>query len=209
MKYLVIIVCLIVTFTVTAEANLVLNGSFESGPELIDSLGYWQNVYPPSTAIDNWTVINNSVNYKGPYWEASDGIYSLDLNGEEGPGGVEQAFATVIGAEYSVTFDMAGNPSTHVDNYTSIKWMTVAAAGDSADFWFDITGKTNAAMGYEGHTWSFTATGTLTTLQFYSTDPTDRWGPVLDNVVVVAIPEPVTTALLGASVLALLLKKRR
>ncbi|MBN1257323.1 MAG: choice-of-anchor C family protein [Planctomycetes bacterium] len=205
---ILIVTLVVIAFTPRAEANLILNGSFESGPELLEVPGLWQTVFPPSTAIDNWTVIQSDINYKGAYWEASDGINSLDLNGDNGPGGVEQAFATVIGEEYTVTFDMAGNPSTNPGNDPKIKWLRVAAAGDFEDFSFDVTGKTNAAMGYESHIWSFTAVSTTTTLQFISLDNTQKWGPVLDNVVVM-IPEPATLALLSLGSLVLVIRRRR
>ncbi len=204
-----VVILTMVTFTVAVNANLLLNGSFETGPALDYEPGMWANVYPPATSITNWTVIMSSINYKSSaFWECSDGDRSLDLNGEEGPGGVEQTFTTVIGEEYNVSFDIAGNTSTNPLNNTPIKWMRVAAAGDSADFSFDITGKTKAAMGWESHTWSFTAASTSTTLQLYSLDPTTQWGPTLDNVTI-TIPEPGTLALLSFSGLVILLRKRK
>ena len=213
MRRLLTAICIVLALIMVglvgnANANMILNGSFESGPALLDAVGLYQNVYPPSTEIDNWTVITSNINYIGGYWQHSDGERSLDLNGQDGGGGVEQSFATNIGQEYTVNFDMSGNPSTHPDNITPIKWMRVLAAGDSADFSFDITGQSFGDMGWVTKSWSFVAIDTTTTLQFISLDNTSlRWGPALDNVEVV--PEPTTLALLGIGGLALALRRHR
>ena len=51
---------------------------------------------------------------------------------------------------------------------------------------FDVTGKTNANMGWVSKTWEFTAEADETTLQFMSLTEGCS-GPALDDVVVVAI----------------------
>ncbi|MBN1256983.1 MAG: choice-of-anchor C family protein [Planctomycetes bacterium] len=200
-----ILILIILCLGDNASASLINNGSFESG---LEEIGLWTNLDPSSTSIDSWTVINSNIDYNGSYWEASDGERSLDLNGSNGPGGIEQSFTTVIGQEYLVSFDIAGNPSTNTSNNTAIKWLRVAAAGDSADFSFDIAGNTEADMGYETKDWTFIATATSTNLQFISLDSTMKYGPVLDNVIVTAIPEPASLALLCLGGVSLALRRK-
>ena len=175
----------------TPASSQWTNGSFEIG---IDP-GSFSNLPPGSTAITGWTVVVDDIDYIGSAWVSSDGARSLDLDGSSGSpfpsGGIAQTFATIVGAAYQVTFDMAGNPGSG----PTIKPMRVSAAGQSADFFFDITGKTLTDMGWEKRSWQFTATDVSTTLQFRSLTadmalPTG-WGPAVDNVAVAVVPAPV------------------
>jgi hypothetical protein len=86
--------------------------------------------------------------------------------------------------------------------------MRVSAGGSSADFSFDITGKSNSNMGWLSKSWDFTANSTTTTLEFI--DLTNSFaGLALDNVSVIAlsspsIPEPSSMlGLLGLGVLGI------
>ena len=168
--------------TNSASANLIGNGSFETGTDP----GGFTTLSTGSTAIDNWTVTGGDIEYIGSYWQASDGQRSLDLNGNV-PGAIAQTFNTTTGQSYLVTFDLAGNP----DDLPLIKNMTVEAAGQSEDFNFDITGKTLSNMGWTPQSWQFTANNTQTTLEFTSLT-NSGFGPALDNVAVVPVPEPGT-----------------
>jgi hypothetical protein len=81
--------------------------------------------------------------------------------------------------------------------------MRVSAGGNSADFSFDITGKSTTNMGWLSKSWDFTANSTTTTLEFISlTNSFD--GPALDNVSVIALSPPPTSIPEPSSVLGLL-----
>jgi hypothetical protein len=98
-----------------------------------------------------------------------------------------------------VTFDLAGNPNGN----PTIKEMRVSAGGSSADFSFDITGKSNSNMGWLSKSWDFTANSTTTTLEFIGLGNSDA-GAALDNVSVIAVPEPSSMlGLLGLGVLGI------
>ena len=180
-----------------AEASLISNGSFESAT--IDP-GAFILVGVGSTAIDNWTVIQADIDYIGTGWDASDGLRSIDLGGGIGAaGGIEQTFLTTPGASYLVSFDLAGNWG----GVPTIKTVTVAADGQSADFTFDVTGKSAMNMGWINVLWKFTADDNSATLQFLTSDT--NYGPAIDNVSVniEAVPIPPAVWLFGSGLLGL------
>jgi choice-of-anchor C domain-containing protein len=161
--------------------NLIHNGSFEIGQtDIVGS--WWRTVYPGSNALFSWEIVGHSVDYCGwGLWQASDGNYSIDLDGR-GAGGVQQTINTIPGKNYLVTFDLTGH------GYLSAgteRPMTVTAAGQSAEFIGISTGDTQN-MNYQPQTWQFTATDTTTTIEFYSTIG-DSLGAVIDRVSVAQI----------------------
>jgi choice-of-anchor C domain-containing protein len=146
----------------------------------------------------------------GTVWQNSDGLKGIDLDGTPGPGGIQQTFDTMIGTQYSVLFDLAGNPV----GGPTIKEVEVSAAGVDAIYTFDVTGKSLAAMGWVTKEFKFVATSTSTTLAFRSLTSSGNWGPALDNVRVSAVPtgvvpEPQTYAMMAAGIAALVAFGRR
>lgn len=191
------IVCFALGVIADAHANLLVNGSFELGPNSNSN-----NIPVGSTVISGWIVtrapIDNEVSTAGG-WQAADGTHSLDLNGSPGVGGIAQTFGTVSGQQYQVTFSLAGNPTT-----ARITSLGVEAAGQSAAFSFNTTGKTLFNMGWVTKSWTFAATDSATTLEFFSTDTIDaNIGPALDNVSVASVPEPGTITLVLSSLVVL------
>ena len=83
-------------------------------------------------------------------------------------------------------FEMAGNPA----GLPSLKTLEVSA-GNVTDqlFTFDTSGKSLTDMGWTDMTMEFTATSDMTPLSFASLTG-GSFGPALDNVSVVAVPEP-------------------
>ena len=117
-------------------------------------------------------------------WSTTDGAVSVDLNGFY-PGYVSQDIATTPGTAYTVLFDLAGNPGSP----QNVKELEVSAAGTSALYYFDTTGKDGTNMGWTAQSFAFTATGTTTTLMFkslhaiYSDEFPDRaQGAAIDNI---------------------------
>jgi choice-of-anchor C domain-containing protein len=168
---------------VPAGANLLTNGSFETGP----APGAYILLSPPSAVISGWVVTRSNIHYcSSSLWQISDGVRNLDLDGAVGSaGGIKQTFPTNPAQTYRVTWDLAGNPGSG----PTIKTLRVEAAGQQATFTFSIAGKTFANMGYLPQTWFFTANDFTSTLEFYSITSPAGWGPVIDNVVVdVALP---------------------
>jgi choice-of-anchor C domain-containing protein len=159
-------------FAVPAQANVIVNGSFETGPPPSDAV----MLTAGSTAIPGWTVTHTNLDYCGSRWTAFEGSRSLGLNGTNS-GGIAQTFTTQIHAQYTVRFWMAGDPATT----PVIKQMRVTAAGQSADYEADITGMWAWDPGWNWHLFTFNATAATTTLEFFSLQSGDS-GPALDSV---------------------------
>ena len=174
-----------------AGANLLINGSFERGGNRLFNIG--------STEIEGWKVVRGSVDIVGPDWQSSDGSYCLDLEGEAAFGGVSQTFATTPGQSYLVRFDMAGNP----EGPPKTKKMRIQAVGQSADFSIDIVGRDRRNVGWQTHSWRFTATEPKTTIEFFSLGTVGGdYGPLLDNVSV--LPNALSDATSGDNVATVL-----
>jgi choice-of-anchor C domain-containing protein len=168
------------------EGNLIVNGSFEEGPEVEGFLPLDQG----STALKGWTVTRGQIDYIGGHWTAGDGKRSLDLHGSPGFGGVKQTFKTVEGQRYRVSFLMAGNPGRKVSVYA-----LCARVGNKKEvFSFDAAGTTHQEMGWVRKSWEFVAVAGETTLEIHTLDgaeedPEGVAGPALDDVRVVAVSE--------------------
>jgi choice-of-anchor C domain-containing protein len=153
------------------------NASFENPvvtPNTFVNLG-------AGASIGAWTVTQGHVDHiGGGFWQAADGVQSVDLSGSSLPlaGGVAQSFTTVPLLKYRVSYKLAGNPG----GAPVIKTGQVLANGNVIQsFSFDVTGKTFANMGYVHKVATFIATGLVSTIEFQSTDNT-AYGPVLDDV---------------------------
>ena len=193
MKNLIVISLMLgLVSAASADVNLIDNGSFETAS--IDP-GSFATLNPGSTVINNWTVDLGTIDYIGTYWDASDGDRSIDLGGYfENGRMIAQSFPTVVGNEYYLSFDMAGNP----DGPPALKTLDVSITGiDDVQFSFDKTGKTKTNMGWETKYLTFTATAATTELKFTSTSGDSAYGPALDNVSVVPVPGAVLLGAMG------------
>lgn len=184
--FMVVLLVLSATFgTHPAQANLLVNGSFESGP----SVGGYVMVPKGSTAITGWVVVDepalNSIDYIGTLWQSADGNRSLDMN-HDYQGAIQQSFATVVNQVYRVSFMLAASPY----GGSLIKTLGVSAAGQHQYYNFDRSGHTYTDMGWTPKTFYFKAVSTTTTLRFQSIYDDSWYGPALDQVVVEQVNIP-------------------
>lgn len=155
----------------------VVNGSFETGQQ--DPGMFWIILYSPSNVMDGWLVNSGSVDYIGKWWEASEGVRSIDLNGPDS-GEVSQTVPTIPGVTYAVGFDMSGN----ADGPPTVKLMTVTAdGGQPQTYAYDtvLAGNSRTDMRWQAMRYTFTANNAMTVLAFRSDVP-GFYGPTLDNV---------------------------
>ena len=161
------------------------NGSFENGSY---SSGSWNTLNSGSTAISGWTVSSGTVDWvDSSYWQAANGTKSVDLDGNAAGAVTSDAFDTVSGGTYFVSFALSGNP----DSNLGVKTLQVSATGSSTpaatyDFNTQVMGNTHADMMYQTEGYTFVATGTTAALTFAS-QTAGAWGPVVDNVTVTQV----------------------
>lgn len=155
--------------------NLIHNGSFEDASETPCSQ---TTLYVDDIVLGGWDIVAGSVRYVGGHWQHADGNRSLGINGA-GAGAISQLIPTEPGTEYTVFFDLAGDPS---NDGNPVKSLQVSAAGESEIFKFDASDSSKRRMGWETDLeFRFTAVENLTELRFTSLTPSGG-GPVLDNV---------------------------
>jgi len=173
-----IALCLFLSTAISAQIN---NGSFEDGT---DPGGGYITLFAGDTGVTGWSIDTQNIDYIGGYWQASNGVRSIDLNGSSGgdpSSAISQTLTTIKGLTYQITFDMSGNP----DGGTGSKFMTVTTdSGSSHQYEYVVTSENSKEnMRWESNTFYFTATGTSTTLTFTS-NTEGFFGPALDNLAI-------------------------
>jgi hypothetical protein len=194
-----------------AQADLVINGSFENTTGFVDTYGQDAMSLPNgSTTITGWTVINEEIAWIGPAHslqiKASQGSYFLDLAGYHNYspyGGVQQSVSTVLEHSYLLAFDLGSSIITLLPSA-----ITATAGSTAQTFTSTNTSSSNA---WEHFVLAFTATGPTTTISFigYQAGPlNDGYYIGLDNITVSAAPLPPSVLLMGSGLLGLMSRRR-
>lgn len=211
-KTIMTVVALGIAFS--ARANLLTNGSFESGTFTPDA-NQTQTFTAGATTMTGWTTTGNFVSWIGagnPFGLlAQDGSFLLDLTGYHAGapfGGVTQTIATTVGQQYVLSF--------YLGSYTSV-WggppvsIAASAGGTSATF---TDSAAHAASTWTPQQLVFTASAAATAITLTGSAGNNYIG--LDNVSVEActpgaagcgsvpsVPVPGTLGLLALGVLGL------
>jgi len=201
-----------------ASAAPFVNGSFEDSVAPLAGFAS----YGAGTNIGGWVVSQGQIdvvgaNFLAPDFVASDGVYSVDMNGSNGTrGGVAQTFDTVANTSYRVTFDLNANV---YDNFVGIKNVEASAGDFTGVFGYDTSLHTQGQPSpWTSFSFNFTASSASTTLAFESffpnaTGPGSNFGALLDNVnvTVAAVPEPTTWAMmiLGMAGVGISMRRRK
>src|SRR5580704_2262961 len=169
-----------------AQANLLINGSFESpvvpvGGGLIYPIG--------STGITGWTVVglpgfevevfSGSLTLFGFNFPAEDGNQWLDLTGAHSNNieGVSQSVSTVQGKTYTLTF-WVGNVSGGAFGIFSSVGLKINGA-PAGNFTNSIP---STILTWQKFSYSFIATSSTTIIEFDNLDPLGDGSNGLDNV---------------------------
>jgi len=197
-----------------AEANLIVNGSFED-PTV--PVGGFINFGGGSTAITGWTVVgvdssvvNGTFTQSGIVFQAQDGNQWSDLAGVTSnsmTSGVMQGIATMIGQAYEVSFYVG----SATDNYFFFPGtVDLSIDGGARVSYTNPTAPANM-LDWKLFTVQFTATSTTTNLTFFNGSAANNFLGAIDNVSLTAVPEPTSVAFLvmGAAGLAICTARRR
>jgi hypothetical protein len=201
-----------------AFANLITNGSFEAPNAVAPDNGASINrgngldsTWYAGASIGGWIVGQNSVDLMlNTLVNAADRRQSIDLNGDYGLGGsIYQDLTTVAGQTYHLRFALSGgynlcsefgpDPAT---KGAAVSWggatiadLTLSPASANTD----CGGPLPEAVIWTHYDYDVTASSSLTRLFFGSTIPTaTAYGMFLDDVSMIAVPEPGTVNLIVA-----------
>jgi choice-of-anchor C domain-containing protein len=193
-------------------------GSFEAPVPAFTTFATYQ---VGSTAIAGWTVNTVNIDWvKDSVWNASNGHYSIDMNGTNlpsgtpsSPGGIQTMITTTVGSTYRVTFDISGFVSE--GNATNPKVMKTVAGGITTVHYFTATQSYTQpfslpfALNWSTRSFDFVATSASSTVSFVSLVSNDGSAMLLDNVVIEAVPEPSAVLLVAAGSMSFALRRRR
>lgn len=176
-----------------ARANLIVNGSFETP---IVTVGGFTTFPATSTAINGWTVVgvdssitSGSFSQNGIAFQAQDGNQWLDaagFNSNSSTSGVTQNVPTMVSAQYEISFyvgsaldNVSFFPTTidlQIDGGPRVSYTNPAAPNNMLD--------------WRKFTVPFTAINSSTTITLYNGGASNNFLSGLDNVSLVAVPEP-------------------
>ena len=182
-----------------AGPNLVTDGTFAG------SAGSYTTVSGNGGSIGAWKVGGASVDWIGSYWTAPGGTNSIDLDGNA-PGAISQTLTGLAAGEYTVTFDLSGNP----DGGDATKLVDVSLGGSPAQLVKFTTG-TTSGMTWATETLTFNVAAGDQTLSFVSADVGGPYGAAIADVSVTAVPEPASLGLLlaGIGMIGVMSSRRR
>ena len=214
MKRTLTALALILGVASAAQAATIANGSFEAGtnPGSFTTLNSGDN-----TSISGWTVGSGSVDYIGNYWQASEGVRSVDLTGVEKGSIFTTITDLIVGTAYKVYFDLSGN----LDGKPANKKLDVTLANPltTENYNYNVVtkGNTHANMKWVTYVLEFVATSSSSVLTFAAGNGGGNgnaccYGPALDNVriaSVAAVPVPAGGVLLLTGLAGIAMLRRR
>jgi len=181
---------------VAASTGFFQNGTFNCSSceqSNLISQGFYTIGSANATVIPGWTVTRNSVDWIDGYWSPPPGGgYSLDMNGTlsaepsgdtSAAGAIAQTFETVPNVSYAVSFELSANPSCGTGAAVGSPYSLTAQTGSTDGRSFSA--KVVSPMSWSPELYTFTASGTSTTLTFAANpDNKTNCGPVLADVAV-------------------------
>lgn len=182
-------------FIASANANLLVNGSFESN---ILAPGGW--AYLPSKAVAGWDGSNIELWRSKDGVSAADGFNFVELNAHPAAASfaIYQQFATVAGQNYDLSFFYRARANSDEAFSVSVGDLTATINDHTTSSWSFFSG-------------TFKATSALSTLTFTSLT-SGTVGNFLDGVSVtaspVAVPVPMTLGLMALALVGLRLRRR-
>jgi hypothetical protein len=211
-RHLLLAVVLITHSVTSANANLIVNGSFET--PLVPVGGF--TTFPAgSMAIPGWTVvgidvsvISESFMQSGITFQSQHGDQWLDaaaFNTNSMLSGVTQDIATTANGQYEISF-YVGSATDGVFFFPAT--IDLSINGGPRTSYTNPTAPNNM-LNWRQFTVPFTAAGAVTNITLYNGGQPNNFLSALDNVSVVAIPEPCSVLLALIGLLSLARLSRR
>src|SRR3989344_5413915 len=156
--------------------NIIFHTDFES-PSAADK---WV-AYSNGGEIEGWNV-EGTVDLTGTFWKAASGMQSLDLIGRS-PGAIVREFPTNPGQKYELCFAVSGNPyDGDPIKILEVRWNNILLDRIQVD----TTKRSLRLMGWAWRGYEITAVEETARLEFRGVAGGTHWGPVVDDVMVVA-----------------------
>lgn len=213
MKYhcpLLMAVVALVAAGSSAQANMIVNGSFESP---LVQVGSYVNYLGGSTAITGWTVVgvdssiaSGSFVQSGITFNAQEGQQWIDLAGitsNNPTSGVTQSVTTTIGTEYELTFYVGSALDVSGTNFFFPTTVDLSINGGARTSYFNPASPTNM-LDWKLFTVDFTATSSTTSITFLNGAASNNYLTGLDNIALEELPAsstPVPSTLVMSSLL--------
>lgn len=197
-KYFILTIALLILTSTHSNATGLVNPSFEI--PAIPNPDPWIGLSGAPAGF-GWVISSGNVEViSDTLWSPSHGHQSLDLNGTE-PGSIYQDFTFPSAGLWAIKFDMSANPGD-INIQVNDKTLRVdfGVAGGSLTAMLTNTvsniGRSHFNMQYVEVTAPTISVDATTTYRLSFTSLTgDTGGPVIDNVRIVAVPEPSPLAL--------------
>ncbi len=195
---------LLATLATEVKANFILNGDF-SNPN-VPASAFVTTFNVGSTGISSWTVISGTTNpgqgtvdlLASSFVAAPNGGQTVDLDGFSAGGISQTVTGLTVGTSYGLTFYYTNNFYGASASALVSVVNSNATPGIDGSLSISHSGATMAAPGFVATTLYFTASTSIETVTFQSTDPaTDASGIFISNVSLNTVPEPSSIAMVG------------
>ncbi len=190
-----------------AQANLIINGGFED-PVVVGTYEHRNGAELPGWTLHS--TYRGTVQFSTLYDPVTEGAQAVQI---EVPGDwISQTIPTIIGENYTVTFDLSaysvyGGPGLGYLPCPCVSILEVTAGPVSAT----VNG---SSSGYTTHLLDFKADALFTTVKFENVGVLGVWGnyPQIDNVSLTGplpVSEPISLGLMGLGLVGICLRRRK